>query len=284
MPFRPKLVALDIDGTLVDGFGVMPPEVRAAVRRVVAAGVPVVLATGRSWLATQVVFEELGLPPGWAVSSNGAMVVTYPPFEVKAESRFDPGPVVHKVAELAPHALIAVQDGIDWRVNRAFPEGELWGEVFVESLEALASREVSRVIVRDPDSNEETFKALVEQLGLHEVSYFIGWSAWLDIAPQGVDKAHGLSVVCAQLGISRKDVLAFGDGRNDIEMLAWAGRGVAMGDAPAEVKLAADAVALRFDEGGLVPELSAWFPGEPGLSHLDNQRRSNPCEPAASAQ
>lgn len=258
--FTPKLVALDIDGTLVDGFGVMPPEVHAAVRRVVDAGVPVVLSTGRSWLATKTVFDELGLPDGWAVSSNGAMVVTYPPFEIHHETRFDPAPVVRRVAELAPDARIAVQDGLHWRVSREFPEGELLGETSIETVEELASRDVSRVIIRDPESTEEKFSELVKQLGLHEVAYFIGWSAWLDIAPQGVDKAHGLQIVCDKLGIAAGDVLALGDGRNDIEMLEWAGRGVAMGDAPDEVKAVADDVTGDFADLGTVDELSRWFP------------------------
>ncbi|WP_197512877.1 HAD family hydrolase [Tessaracoccus coleopterorum] len=256
------MVALDIDGTLVDGFGVMPPEVHAAVRRVVDAGVPVVLSTGRSWLATQTVFEELDLPAGWAVSSNGAMVVTHPPFEVRHETRFDPASVVRQVADVAPSARIAVQDGLDWRVSREFPPGELQGEVTIETIDELASRPVSRVIVRDPESTEEKFSEVVAQLGLHEVAYFIGWSAWLDIAPQGVDKAHGLQIVCEALGIDRAHVLAIGDGRNDIEMLEWAGRGVAVGDAADEVREAADAVTGTFEELGTVAELDRWFGAE----------------------
>ena len=90
MTFSPKLVALDIDGTLVDPTGWMPDEVHRAVRRIVDAGVPAVLATGRSWVATKPVFEPLDLPPGWAVSSNGAVVVTNPPFELQHEVLFDP--------------------------------------------------------------------------------------------------------------------------------------------------------------------------------------------------
>lgn len=257
--FTPRMVALDIDGTLVDGFGIMPDEVREAVRRVVAAGVPVVLSTGRSWLATETVFAQLGLPPGWAVSSNGAMVVTNPPFEIHHETRFDPAAVIRRVSEVAPNARIAVQDGLHWRVSADFPPGELLGEVAIETLDELASRPVSRVIIRDPESTEEKFSEVVSQLGLHEVSYFIGWSAWLDIAPQGIDKAHGLQIVCDELGIDRADVLALGDGRNDIEMLQWAGRGVAIGDAPDEVKAAADAVTGAFDELGTVQELDRWF-------------------------
>ena len=259
MTFTPRLVALDIDGTLVDGFGEMPPEIHAAVRRVVDAGVPVVLSTGRSWVATRPVFEHLGLPPGWAVSANGAIVVTYPPFEVRRQVRFDPSDVVRQVAAVAPHALIGVQDLNRWRVSRPFPDGELQGDVLVQSIDELCAHEVSRVVVREPNSSEQVFAELVAKLGLHEVSYFVGWSAWLDIGPRGVDKAHGLAMVCEDLGIDPADVLALGDGRNDIEMLQWAGRGVALGDAPWEVRAAADDVAANFEDGGTATELNRWF-------------------------
>jgi 5-amino-6-(5-phospho-D-ribitylamino)uracil phosphatase len=118
---------------------------------------------------------------------------------------------------------------------------------------------VTRIVVRDPDSTDEEFIALAERLGLHGVGYFVGWSAWLDIAPAGVDKATALAGVAASLGVAQADVLAIGDGRNDIEMLAWAGRGVALGDAAEEVALAADHVTGTFAAGGTVAELRRWF-------------------------
>ena len=59
-------------------------------------------------------------------------------------------------------------------------------------------------------------------MGLHKVSYNVGWTAWLDIAPDGVNKATGLERVRDELGIPRSRVLAIGDGRNDIDMLEWA--------------------------------------------------------------
>lgn len=260
MSFEPKLVALDIDGTLVDGDGNLPPEIYAAVQRVVAAGVPVVMSTGRSWLGTKKVRDQLDLPAGWSVVSNGAVVATSPPFTIVHETRFDPSDVVRQVAEIAPDARIAVQDGADWRVNQPFPDGELDGRIVIESIDELASREVSRVVIRQPESSEEAFAELVARLGLQEVAYFIGWSAWLDIAPRGIDKSYGLQIVCEELGIDPADVLAIGDGRNDIEMLEWAGRGVAMGDAEDEVKAAADHVTGSFADLGTVEELSRWFP------------------------
>lgn len=259
MTFQPKLVALDIDGTLVDQDRFLPDEVRAAVRRVLDASVPVVLTTGRAWPGTETLFEELSLPPGPSVCANGAQIIDYPPLDVRYEERFDPADTIEKVARLAPNVTLAVQDGIDWRVSRPFPDGELAGNVTVQSLEELAARPVSRIVLRDPGSDGAAFNRMVESLGLHEVSYFIGWSAWLDIAPLGVDKAHGLTRVIMDLGLAAADVLAIGDGYNDIEMLRWAGRGVAVGDAPDEVKAAADHVTGGFADGGTVAELNRWF-------------------------
>lgn len=260
MTFSPKLVALDIDGTLVDAAGRMPDEVFRAVRRVVDSGVPAVLSTGRSWIGTQPIFEQLQLPPGWAVSSNGAIVVTNPPFELRYETLFDPSESIELVSRLIPQARIAVERGLKRYASAPFPNGELQGHVEIVSLEELGAEPVSRLIIREPSTEDgRVFDALIGELGLHEVTYFVGWSAWLDIAPKGVDKASGLQIVCDDLGIDRADVLALGDGNNDIEMLEWAGRGVAIGDAPSAVKDAADHVTGTFAELGTVVELDRWF-------------------------
>ncbi|MGI8459506.1 MAG: HAD family hydrolase [Propionibacteriaceae bacterium] len=254
------MVALDVDGTLVDHDGRLPADVRGAIRAVIADDVPVILSTGRSWHGTVDLVEALGLPPGLSVCSNGAVTVRYPPQEIVSAITFDPKRVLDTVLALAPHTLVAVEEvGIGYRLSREFPPGDLTGEMIIEDLDQLSSRPVTRVILRDPDRSDTDFLTLADQLGLHGVSYFIGWSAWLDIAPEGVNKATALSKVAAELGVAQADVLAMGDGRNDIEMLRWAGRGVAMGDAPPEVKAAAAHVTGRFDDGGTVAELRHWF-------------------------
>ena len=79
-------------------------------------------------------------------------------------------------------------------------------------------------------------------------------------SPVGVSKASGLRHVADALGVGAEDVLAIGDGRNDLEMLRWAGRGVAMGQSVPEVHEAADATTLTVDEDGAAAELSLWFP------------------------
>nr|NLI50506.1 HAD family phosphatase [Propionibacterium sp.] len=258
--WRPQVVALDIDGTLVDHEGVLPDEVRRSVRRVMAAGVPVVLATGRGWHATRPVFEQLGLPAGPAVTSNGAVTVTFPPFNLEQVLTFDPAAVIATVLREHPTAAIAAEVvGQGYRVTRRFPDGDLSGHIEVVSADDLAGGDVTRIVVRDPEASDEEFVRLAERIGLHGVSYFVGWSAWLDIAPQGVNKATALAEVVGGLGYRAADVLAIGDGRNDIEMLAWAGRGVALGDAGPEVRAAADHVTAPFAEGGTVLELDRWF-------------------------
>ena len=270
--FFPKLVALDIDGTLLrpvaeTGFSTdeVTPAVRAAIHRAVDAGAHVVLASGRAPLSMTWVLETLDLPrdgsKAFTVASNGAVTFSFPPMEVLSEVTFDAREAVRTVLEHVPEAAVAVEEhGVGYRVNRHFPDGELDGEMILTPVEDLVAKEVSRVIIRDPDSTSEDFVSLAERLGLQGTNYFIGWTAWLDLAPEGVSKASGLAEVADRLGVNRVDVLAIGDGRSDIEMLEWAGRCVAMGQAPEEVKAVADAVAPSVDEDGAAVELSRWFP------------------------
>lgn len=258
--WRPGLVALDIDGTLVDHTGVLPDEMRAAVHEVIAAGVPVVLTTGRSWHATEPVFDALALPPGPAVASNGAVTVRYPPFEITDVVTFNPAEVIERVLVEHPTASIAAEIvGRGYRVSSYFPDGDLHGDIELVSVADLSADDVTRIVVRDPEATDADFIALAERLGLKGVSYFVGWSAWLDIAPAGVNKATALARVAGGFGVDRADVLAIGDGRNDIEMLQWAGRGVALGDAAEEVTRQADHVTGTFAAGGTITELRRWF-------------------------
>ncbi|MDN5756892.1 MAG: Cof-type HAD-IIB family hydrolase, partial [Micrococcaceae bacterium] len=91
----------------------------------------------------------------------------------------------------------------------------------------------------------------VQTIGLQGVAYSVGWTAWLDIAAEGITKASAIEALRGELGFEVQHTVAVGDGRNDIEMLGWAGRGVAMGQAPDEVKAAADEVTTTVDEDGL---------------------------------
>ena len=270
--FFPRLVALDIDGTLFanePSTGLVEetvsPDVVAAVRRAYAAGAHVVLATGRSTFGITHVWDQLGLPLNGAqvlaVASNGSVTFRYPPVEVRSTVTFDASAIVRMLMAEVPHAAVAVEEvGVGYRLNRPFPDGEITGEMRLESVEELVAEPVTRVIIRDPHSSEEEFVELAEKLGLQGTNYFIGWTAWLDIAPEGVSKASALADVAEELGVAQADVLAIGDGRNDMEMLRWAGRGVAMGQAPLEVQEAADDVTETVANDGVARELARWFP------------------------
>ena len=271
--WRPRVVALDIDGTVFHaphGSSVVEetisPAVQAAVARVVDAGVPVVLATGRSTFGMTHVIDLLDLrrhdPHGrlLAVASNGSVTFSYPPVEVLDAVTFDASEVVGRILDQMPQVLVAVEEiGVGYRVNRHFPDGEINGEITLQSVDDLVAEPVTRVIIRDPEASEQDFHRLAEDAGLHDISYFIGWTAWLDLAPKGVSKASGLEQVVTRLGLGAQDVLAIGDGRNDIEMLRWAGRGVAMGQASPDVIEAADDVTASVHDDGAARELERWF-------------------------
>lgn len=254
------MLALDIDGTLVDFREEMTPAVVKAVQAARDAGAHVVLSTGRSVYGISRIIEALGLQEGHGVASNGAVTFTYPPISITSSVTFDPGPAVRTVLSHVPDALVAVEVvGRGYRANRLFPDGEITGQMWIETVDDLVREPVTRVIIRDPDSSAEDFVALAREIGLHGTSYFVGYTAWLDLAPAGVSKASGLEQVTSALGLASADVLAIGDGRNDIEMLQWAGRGVAMGQAPDDVKAVADAVADDLGQDGAAREIARWF-------------------------
>ncbi|BBH17318.1 hydrolase [Nocardioides baekrokdamisoli] len=272
MTWKPRVVALDLDGTVVqwiDGVGQastqVSPAVVAAVRAAYDAGATIALCSGRSALGMINAADLLGLPDEgdriWLVVGNGSTVMTWPPLEAVHETTFDAGPVVAEILQMHPDALVAVQErGVGYRLNGLFPPGELIGEMRVVPLDELLAQPVDRVIVRDPGASVEDFVRAAERLGLHDIEYVVGFTAWMDIAAAGVNKASGLAYVCREIGVDAADVLAMGDGRNDVEMLQWAGRGVAMGNALPEAIAAADAVTASCEDDGVAVELRRWFP------------------------
>jgi Cof subfamily protein (haloacid dehalogenase superfamily) len=239
---------------------VMSREVIRAVQRVRAAGVHVVISTGRSLPGVLDAADMLELPGGLAVASNGAVVFDHPPVELVHTVTFDASSAVTQLLEHVPHAAVAVEEiGAGYRINKPFPDGEIQGEMVLQSIDELVAEPVTRVIVRCPDQSAEEFAELAEKLGLHGTNYYVGYTAWLDLAPTGVSKASGLQVVVDRLGVDAADVLAIGDGTNDVEMLQWAGRGVAMGQAPLSVQAVADDVTETVERDGAVHELDRWF-------------------------
>lgn len=252
----PLLVALDVDGTLLSYAEDLSPEVAGAVAAVRDAGHHLVIATGRSVHATIPVARRLGLETGWLVCSNGSVTVRLDAslllgYQIHEEITFDPAPALRLLHAQMPDALFAVEDvGVGFRMNRLFPDGELHGEHHVVGIDDLAGAHVTRLIVRSPGHTTAEFHELVLATGLSDVTYAIGWTAWMDIAPDGVTKATALEQIRARLGVRPEHTVALGDGSNDVDMLRWAGRGVAMGHAPPDVLAAADEVTGTIEEDG----------------------------------
>lgn len=261
------LIGLDIDGTLVHDDGILSDAVFNQVQRVRSLGHEVFIATGRAAANAYPVIHQLEIDKSHAVCSNGAVTIKvdreHPKgFELFDVQTFDPSQVLQQLIEKLPNAHFAVED-VDggYRFHKPFPSYAL-GEHNVETpLEELLNHPVSRVVVLSPDHDVDQFLQLMEAVGLQSVSYAIGYTAWLDIAPKGIDKGHGLERLRQQYGFAGNRVLVMGDGRNDIEMFHWArslgGHAFAMGQAPEEVKLAASAVTASVDQDGVAEVLAS---------------------------
>jgi Cof subfamily protein (haloacid dehalogenase superfamily) len=261
------LIALDIDGTVLREDGVMNDAVISAVGRVRDAGHEVMLATGRSVAMTMPILDRLGLTPQYVVCSNGAITLHRDPeaptgYRREFVETFDPSEVLTTIRGNLEGANYAVEDedGL-YRFTGFFPDGTLGAVSEKVPFEELLTAHATRVVVISPGHKIEDFLSVVERMGLHKVSYNVGWTAWLDIAPDGVNKSTALERVRELLDIPRDRVMAIGDGRNDIDMLEWAsayGRGVAMGQAPDEVRAVANETTGTDLDDGVATVLEAF--------------------------
>ncbi|MCQ9162567.1 MULTISPECIES: HAD family hydrolase [unclassified Arthrobacter] len=253
---RRHLVALDVDGTLVDHDGTMTAAVRDAATAVVDAGHEVVIATGRSLGAMLPVVEQIGMVRGYGVCSNGGVTVRLDPaldrgYEVVERVTFSPRAALTTLREKIPGARFALEDGEgNFLSTSRFQDASFGIEARGVDFNHLLDARAVRVVVNSAEASTEDFSAAIAAAGLHGVAYAVGWSAWLDIAAYGVTKATALEKLRAGMGIDPGLTVAVGDGSNDIDMLRWAGRGVAMGQAAADVLAAANEVTDSvYDDG-----------------------------------
>ena len=261
------LIGLDIDGTLVHDDGYLSERVAKEVQRVRSLGHEVVIATGRAAANAFPVIKELGVTLSHSVCSNGAVTIrmdeSHPKgYHLEDVKTFDPAEVLGQLIRHLPNAHFAVED-IDgsYRFHKPFPSYALGDQNVETPLEDLLHRPVSRVVVLSPEHDVDQFLGLMEKVGLQSVSYAIGYTAWLDIAPKGIDKGHGLEQLRQHYKIPGNRTLVMGDGRNDIEMFRWAkslgGFAYAMGQAPEEVKLEATAITSAVEQDGVAEVLEA---------------------------
>lgn len=258
------LIVLDIDGTVILEDESLSPGVVEAVAHAQRAGHEVMIATGRSWEGTRGILRVLDIAPEYVVCSNGAVVLKRVDADELRYDRdhvetFDPAEVLAQLRQHLPDAryLVELPDG-----RRLYTEYlDDWNLVHAQrvTFEELAAQRVCRIVVVAPDKGEKDFVDLVGRIGLNQVSYAVGWTAWLDIAPQGVDKSTGLELVRTELGIDPAHVLVIGDGRNDVGMFRWAlengGRAVAMEQGPREVREAAGETTTSVSAGGVAEVL-----------------------------
>lgn len=259
----PRLVATDLDGTLVRSDGTVSPYTAEVLSAVEAAGAIVVFVTGRPLRWAEEVFEYVG-QHGLAVVANGALVWDVGRHDVHLMRPIDPAVAIEACGLLRaalPGTTFAVETvgGIalepEFMERYPLPEGarrapitELFGEPVV------------KLLARHEELGPQEFWDLAEEaLGGRLVITWSSSSALLEMSAPGVTKASTLALLCDDLGIAADDVIAFGDMPNDLPMLAWAGSAYAMADAHPTVTEAADHVAPGHDEDGVARVLAGVF-------------------------
>ncbi|MEV5041233.1 HAD-IIB family hydrolase [Microbacterium sp. LMI1x-1-1.1] len=266
-PRERLLIALDVDGTILLEDETYSPGVVDAIADAQRAGHEVMLATGRSWESTGRIIERLAITPEYVVCSNGAVILKRtgstdsPVYDRFHTEQFDATEVLTLLRDHLPTARYMVELPSGRRLFTHHMDDWNLANADRVSFEELSADPVSRVVVVSEQDTDEDFVELVARIGLNKVSYAVGWSAWLDIAPQGVDKATGLELVRGWLGIEPQNVVVIGDGRNDIGMFRWArahgGRAIAMGQGPEEVLSEASELTASVTEGGVTAVLKA---------------------------
>ena len=223
--------------------------VRDAASHVRAAGHHIVLATGRSLVGALPIAVQLGLDDAWIVASNGAVTahLVGDKYQVTEQHNVDAETAVRLAVREAPGIRIAAEVvGAGYRVNLAFPAGELNGEQREgHSAADLWELPTPRVALHGPGAYR-----LVPGLLAHGLTAIATRLDWVDVTAPGISKATALENVRATLGVEAHDTVAIGDGENDLEMLSWAAHGYAMAHAPAFVIAAADHVTGAIDDDG----------------------------------
>lgn len=269
--WTPGLIATDVDGTLLDEDEKVTPRTRAAVRAAVEAGATFVLATGRPprWIAP--VVDGLGMAP-MAVCANGAVI--YDPATDRIVSTRTLSPeALGELAEIAtrviPGAGLAVErvgasahDAVTPQFVSSPGYEHAWlnpdnTEVSVEDL--LSAPAVKLLIRMAGARSADMATELLKHVGLQgDITYSTN-NGLIEVLPLGISKATGVEELAAPLGFTAADVVTFGDMPNDVPMLSWAGRGVAMGNAHSDALAAADEVTVTNAEDGVARVLERWW-------------------------
>jgi hypothetical protein len=261
----PLLVATDVDGTLLDPTDQVTPRTRAVLERAAAAGVAHVLVTGRPPRWIPPVVAQTGMA-GLTVCANGAVVYDAAADRIVSARTLDAATLVDLAATmtaLLPQAGLAVElvhPVPSFVAEPSYRHAWVGSDHEIRLRSELVTRPAVKMLVRDPRMrSEEIVSVLAPAVGSAVDLTFSHPGGLVEISAPGVTKAVGLAEVAAVAGVAATDVIAFGDMPNDLEMLRWAGHGVAMGNAHPALKDVADEVTATNAEDGLALVLERWF-------------------------
>ncbi len=252
-----RLIACDLDGTLMGEDRRISPAVRRAIAEAQARGIAVTLATGRMFAATVPFARELGITAPLICYQGGwiqALEDLQPRFR-----RTLAHPIARRVLEGGQardwHPVLYADGRIFLRELREKPAfydallGEDWE--IVDAWEAVLRRhQVDKVLFVAEEGAIPAMEAQLRRWVGEAATIVRSHARFVEVIPAGVDKGRGLAWLAAELGFAREEVMALGDRENDMPMLRWAGLGVAMGNAPAPVRAAADWVAPPLSADG----------------------------------
>lgn len=262
-PFR--AIALDLDGTLTNHDKVVTPRTRQALLLAESKGAIIILASGRPTYGIVPVAEclELEKRGGYILSYNGGNIVNAKTGE-KLFSQFLPDaviPILYKYAKEKNHALlgyagneIITEMPDDQYVKEESRINKMNIRKVDNLLDALEPHPTKLLMTGDPTDMIKAEEELVEILG-EKMDIFRSAPFFLELVPKGIDKAQSLLRLLSKINLTPADLMAFGDGYNDLSMLKLAGVGVAMANAAPEVRADADYVTLSNEEDGVAEAL-----------------------------
>ena len=263
IPFR--AIALDLDGTLTNHDKVVTPRTRQALLQAESKGAIIILASGRPTYGIVPVAEclELEKRGGYILSYNGGNIVNAKTGE-KLFSQFLPDaviPILYKYAKEKYHALlgyagneIITEMPDDQYVKEESRINKMNIRKVDNLLDALEPHPTKLLMTGDPTDMIKAEEELVEILG-EKMDIFRSAPFFLELVPKGIDKAQSLLRLLSKINLTPADLMAFGDGYNDLSMLKLAGVGVAMANAAPEVRADADYVTLSNEEDGVAEAL-----------------------------
>ncbi|MEV7795336.1 HAD family hydrolase [Streptomyces sp. NPDC087512] len=254
--FPYRLIATDLDGTLLRSDDSVSQRTRDALAAATAAGAAHIVVTGRAVPWTRHILDDLGYE-GLAVCGQGAQVYHAGEHRLLTSVTLDrqlAGVALAKIeAETGPLYLAASRDGLDGDVLVG-PGYEVGGHLpalpFTEASD-LWSAPLNKIYIQHPTLSDDELAEVARQAAGGFVTVTMAGAGVVELLPLGLSKATGLSLAARRLGLKAADTIAFGDMPNDVPMFGWAARGVAMANAHDELKAVADEVTSSNDEDGI---------------------------------